>query len=234
MYMIIAGAGLVGSALASRLIEAGHDVVVIEMDKTVCEQLAAQTGAMVFQGSATDISILEQAGARKADVAVGTMQHDADNLAFSLLAKSYGIPRVIARLRDQRYESAYKQAGVNTTIHIADVFVNQLILEIEDPHLQRVATFGGGRASIVVDTIPDGSIADGLTVSQVATADGFPDKCIITGIYRPADEVFLIPRGAAKLLSGDRIFLVAEQKDLSKASKYMHKKAKKKHIEPQD
>ncbi|HHH75498.1 MAG TPA: TrkA family potassium uptake protein [Phycisphaerae bacterium] len=226
MYMIIAGAGLVGSALARRLIDMGHDVVVIEMDKVVCEQLAAQTGAMVFQGSATDISVLEQAGAMKADVAVGTMQRDADNLAFSLLAKSYKIPRVIARLRDQRYEAAYKQAGVNTTIHIADVFVNQLILEIEDPHLQRVATFGGGRASIVVDTIPEGSAAHSLTVSQVATAESFPDKCIITGIYRPDTEEFLIPRGSAELLVGDRVFLVAEQPDLRKASKYLHKKSK--------
>ena len=226
MYVLIAGAGLVGGALARQLIESGHDVVVIEMEGGVCEQLAAQTGAMVFQGSATDISVLEQAGAKKADVAVGTMQQDADNLAFSLLAKSFDIPRVIARLRDQRYESAYKQAGVNTTIHIAGVFVNQLILEIEDPHLQRVATFGGGRASIVVDTIPEGSAIHGLTVSQVATAEGFPDKCIITGIYRPDKGDFLIPRGSAELLVGDRVFLVAVQKDLRKASKHLHKKSK--------
>ena len=223
MYIVIAGAGLVGSGLAEKLIEGRHDVVIVEQDKDICEWAVSQLGAMAFNGGATDINILEQAGIAKADVAVGTMRADADNLAFAVLAKSFDVPRVIARMRDRRYESAYKKAGVSSTVHIADVFTNQLLLQIEEPHLREVATFGGAKASIVVDTIPERAAITGKTVSDVAAGEGFPQECVITGIYRPSSQTFIIPRGSAKIFEGDRVFLVAEYKDLRKASKFLHK-----------
>lgn len=223
MYIVIAGAGLVGIGLAERLIEGKHDVVIIDHDKAVCEWLVSQLGAMAFNGSATAIDILEDAGIARADVAVATMRDDSDNLAFAVLAKSMGVSRVIARMRDKRYESVYKQAGITTTVHIAQVFANQLLLEIEEPHLRRVATFGAGKASIVVDTIPENSAVAGMTVSEIAASSNFPAECVITGIYRPDTQTFIIPRGPAKVLAGDRLFLVAEHRNLRKASRFVHK-----------
>jgi trk system potassium uptake protein TrkA len=223
MYIVIAGAGLVGRGLADRLVAARHDVVVIDIDAAVCEQLASQTGALALKGSATNIDILEQAGIAKAEVAVATMRADADNLAFALLAHSFDVPRVIARMRNPRYDAAYRKAGVATTIRVADVFVNQLLLQIEEPHLRQVATFGASKASIVVDTIPEGAAVSGRTVGQIAADPGFPDECIITGLYRPETEAFIIPRGSVAVSAGDRVFLVAEHANLRKASKLLHK-----------
>ena len=132
--------------------------------------------------------------------------------------------RVIARLRSPAYESAYKLAGVNTTVHVANVFANQLLLEIEEPHLRLVHSFGAGRVSIVVDTVPEDAAAGGKTVSEIAAAADFPDDCVITGIYRPAIQKFIVPRGQVEVLAGDRVFLVAEHANLRHASKYLHKK----------
>lgn len=226
MYIVIAGAGLVGSGLAERLIASRHDVVVIDQDKGVCEWIASRLGALALHGRCTDIEVLEQAGISKADVAVGTTRADGDNLAFGLLARSYEVPRVIARMRDPRYEAAYRQAGMTTTIHVGDVFVNQLMLDIEEPHLRRVASFGAGGISIVVDTVPEGAIASGMTVGQVAARDDFPDECVITGLYRPSTQAFVIPRGGVEILAGDRVFLVAKHADLRKASKFLHRRRK--------
>lgn len=224
MYVIIAGAGLVGGSLAGRLAEAHDDVVVVDSDKAVCEQLAATTGVLVLHGSATDIDVLEQAGIRKADVAVSTMRSDADNLAFSLLAKSFDVPRIIARMRDPRFEGAYRKAGVSATSHIVDVFVNQLLLEIDEPHLRQIAVFGAGKASIVVDTVPSGAAVSGKTVSEIAADPAFPSECVISGIYRREASEFVIPRGSAEVREGDRVFLVAARSDLRKASKFLHRK----------
>ena len=224
MYIIIAGAGLVGGSLAGRLADAHHDVVVIDSDKAVCEQLATSIGALVLHGSATDIAVLEEAGISKAEVAVSTMRNDADNLAFALLAKSFEVPRVIARMRNPRYESAYKKAGVAATSHIVDVFVNQLLLEIDEPHLRQIAVFGAGNASIVVDSIPEGAAVSGMSVSEIAADPTFPSECVITGIYRRETSDFVIPRGSAEVREGDRVFLVAARADLRKASRFLHRK----------
>ena len=194
MYVVIAGAGLVGRGLVERLIEARHDVVVVDQDKGVCEWMASHVGALTIFGRATDVDILEQAGMARADVAVSTMRTDADNLAFALLAKGFDVPRVIARMRNRRYEAAYRRAGVNTTVHVAEVFANQLLLEIKEPHLRQVAAEGG-----------------------------FPADCVITGIYRPETQQFIVPRGSARIRGGDRVFLVAEYADLRGASKVLHK-----------
>jgi trk system potassium uptake protein len=223
MYVIISGAGLVGASLAVRLEEAHHDVVVIDQSREVCERLASGTGVLVVCGNATDIDILTQAGVERADVAVATMKGDADNLAFTLLAKSFGVPQIVARMRDPRYESAYAKAGVSATSRIVDVFVNQLLLEIDEPHLRQVATFGGGQASIVVDTVPEGAVASGKTISEIAADPGFPAECVISGVYRPETKEFAIPRGQATVRSGDRVFLVARLPDLRRASKFLHR-----------
>jgi len=224
MYIVIAGAGLVGRGLTEELVQAHHDVVVVDSSQEVCESLASQVGALVVRGNATDIDSLEQAGIDHADVAVGTMRRDSDNLAFTLLAKSFDVPRVIARMRNPRYESAYRKAGVSTTVRIVDVFVNQLLLEIEEPHLRQVAAFGTGKASIVVDTIPENASVSGKTVGQITADADFPVECVITGIYRAETQNFVIPRGSAQVLHGDRVFLVAEHGNLRKASKFLHRK----------
>jgi trk system potassium uptake protein TrkA len=223
VYILIAGAGLVGRGLAAKLVEAKHDVVAIDADRRVCEWVATRLGILAVQGSATDVDILQQAGAEKADVAVGSMASDADNLAFCVLAQSYGIPQVLSRMRDPRYQAAYEKAGVHSTIHVIDTLVNQLLLEVEAPHLRQVATFGGGKASIVVDTLPADAAAAGKTIRQIADDEGFPAECIVTGIYRPATQEFIIPRGGATLAADDRIFLVAETKQLRKAAKFLHR-----------
>ena len=223
MYVVIAGGGLVGTGLAGRLVEDGHDVVVVDQDRTVCERLASRVGAMTFCGGATNVDVLEQAGIARAEVAVGTLRADADNLAFSLLAKSLGARRIIARMRDLKYEPAYREAGVTTTVHIVDVFVNQLLLEIEEPHLRQVATFGSGNAAIVVDTIPEGAAVSGKTLREVGGSPDFPSECIVTGIFRPRSQQFIIPRGSAQIESGDRVFLVATRPDLKQASRFLHR-----------
>ncbi|HUW59016.1 MAG TPA: TrkA family potassium uptake protein [Planctomycetota bacterium] len=224
MYIIIAGAGLVGRGLAEQLIEARHDVVVVDSSPEVCESLASQVGALVVRGAATEIEALEQAGIDHADVAVATMRRDSDNLAFALLAKSFDVPRVIARMRNPRYEGAYKKAGIATTIRVVDVFVNQLLLEIEESHLRQVAAFGAGKAAIVVDTVPENAAVSGKTVGQITADADFPVECVITGIYRAGTQKFIIPRGSAEVLQGDRVFLVAEHANLRKASKFLHRK----------
>jgi len=98
-----------------------------------------------------------------------------------------------------------------------------LLLEIEEPRLRPVATFGTGDASIVVDSVPDGALVSGKTVGEIAADPDFPAECVITGIYRPETQTFIIPRGSPQILAGDRVFLVAGYANLRKASKFLHR-----------
>ena len=223
MYVLIAGGGTVGGNLARRLVENRHDVVVVEQNREVCEQITARVGALAIHGTATDIDVLEEAGIEKAEVAVGALPNDADNLAFIILARNFDVPRLIARMRYAQYETAYRVAGATRTLDIGGLFVNRLVLEIEQPTLRQVATFGRGKASIVVATIPEGGRVAGKTVSDLGGDKRFPADCVLAGIYREAGEEFIIPRGGIELRAGDQVFLAAATEDVGQAAEFLQR-----------
>ena len=223
MYVVIAGGGVLGGSLARRLAENRHDVVVIERDRDVCELVSSRTGALAIHGSATNLDVLDEAGIEKAEVAVGALPTDADNLSFILLARNFKVPRIMARMRTPRYETAYRLAGATTCINVGAFFVNQLLLEIEQPTLHQVATFGAGKATIVVATVPDGSLAHGKKVQEIASDEGFPQECVIAGIYRRGEEgeELIFPRGGIAVRAGDRVFLASDSANIRKAAAYL-------------
>ncbi|MFW6457057.1 MAG: NAD-binding protein [Planctomycetota bacterium] len=223
MYVVIAGAGMVGGTLAQQLVEHRHDVVVIDNDKSVCQDVTKRMGAMAVNGTATDIDILEEAGIDKAEVAIGALPLDGDNMSFAVLAQNAGVPRIIARMRNPRYADAYKVAGVTRTLDVSELFVKQLVLEIEQPTLRQVATFGRGKASIVVATVPDGAVVANTSVKDVGQSRSFPQNCVVAGIYREAEEQFIFPRGDVEIKTGDQVFLAAATETVREAAEYLQK-----------
>ena len=224
MYVIVAGGGLLGQGVAQGLAEGRHDVVVIERDRAVCEQLSSRMGVLAVNGAATDVLILEEAGVRKADVAVGALPSDADNLSFGVLARSFEVPRVLVRMRDPQYADAYKLAGVYRAMNISGIFVSQLVLEIEQPSVRQVATFGAGKASIVVLTIPRDAAVHDMTVADIAVSPEFPNNCVIAGIFRAEADEFVFPRGKAVVRSGDQVFLAAPTENVRAAVRFLRRK----------
>ena len=225
MYIIIAGIGAVGEGLTAKLAQNKHDVVAIDINRDVCDELAARYGVISVCGSATDIGVLEDAEVSKADVAIALMPTDADNIAFALLAKHFEVPRIVVRMLDSRYKIAYEKAGATNIVNPADIFIEDMILDIEQPDFVKVATLGGGKASIVILKIPESSRADGKTIAEITRETEFPKDCVVAGIYRANSNEFIIPRGDRKIQFGDSVFLVADARDIRKAATYLGTKA---------
>ena len=221
MYVIVAGGGTVGSALATRLDEHKHDVIVIDIDGDVCQDLYARQGLETVQGSATSIDVLDQAGIRKADVAVGAMRDDANNLAFTLFAHDFGVPRIVARMSDPQYEAALRRAGATSLINLGGLYLEQILIDIEEPDARRILSFGEGQGTMVIARVPDGSQADGRTIEQIAQSDEFPRDCVIAGLYREKTAEFIIPHGNRIVLSGDQVFLAAATADVRTALRFL-------------
>ena len=122
-------------------------------------------------------------------------------------------------------QEAYRAAGVTDVINIVDLYLDQFTMEIEHPKLQRVATLGGGAASIVIVSVPEDSSGAGETIAEITQAKNFPEDCVIAGIYR--EDEFIIPRGKRTILSGDRVFLAAATNDIEGAARYLGVREKK-------
>jgi trk system potassium uptake protein TrkA len=226
MYVIIGGGGLLGMNVAGKLSASKHDVVVIEERAEVCEYIYERLGVVAIKGSATEISTLKEAGVEKADVAVASMRSDADNLSLTVIANSFGVPRIYARMRDPSYKPVYERAGATDTLDVVELSATPLVYEIEEPEVSIVYTFRGGKGAIAIFKIPEKSAITEKTVAQIASDDRFPSDCLINGIFRKEEDEFCVPRGNRKIYGGDEVFITASLESIGKAAKFLGVKGK--------
>jgi trk system potassium uptake protein TrkA len=216
MYIVIGGIGLVGSELARKLVENKHDVVIIDADERVCDKIYAELGVVAVNGNIARIETLVEANIEKADCLVASSGNDTDNLASAILAKSFGVPQVIARMRNPSYENAYKLVGVTSVVRVTDLMVNQMIMEIEKPKVRRVLTLGGGKAAIYSLVLPEGARAAGRTVEEIARDPAFPPESVFVAVFNKEKDEVSIPRGKQVINAGDELLMIspAEQMKL--------------------
>jgi len=221
MRILIAGAGVTGRRLAGQLAKGRHELTLIDLDRELCEVASSQLGVSVICGNATDVSVLEEAEIARADVAVALMRASADNLAFSLLAHSAGVGRTIARMTNPKYRSAFELAGVTTIVDVAGLYLDQMVLEIEHPQVQQVASIVAGQGLIVFVTVEKGSFAAGHSLDELRSDRRFPVGCIVAGLHRAESEKLLYPTGRDRILTGDRLLLVGSIEGLTRAADLM-------------
>ncbi|MBN2443721.1 MAG: TrkA family potassium uptake protein [Spirochaetales bacterium] len=224
MYIIIAGAGTIGQDIIKILVDNKHNVVVIDIQIAACQTVHTETGALAICGNATDLSILQQAGAKNADLLLCLTRLDSDNIACALLGRSLGIPRVIARLHNPHYEDSYKLAGVTTIVRVADLLINRILTEIEQPRVRSIMTLGKGKAEVFAIKIPRDAKSIGIRIKEITQNSKFPGECVFMGIYKEKSDEFFIPRGDHMIHEDDMIFLTARKEYINQVADILTQK----------
>ncbi len=140
MFVLIVGAGRVGSAVAKSALAGGHEVSIVDEDPLSHERLDAgqsqtweDAGGRFTVGTALELDALEQAGIVSADVFIASTDGDNTNLIIAQIArKKYGVERVLARVMDPARAAWYGEQGVHTispTRHAIDMFEQALSVE---------------------------------------------------------------------------------------------------------
>ncbi|XWK86084.1 MAG: TrkA family potassium uptake protein [Phormidium sp.] len=210
MYVLIAGAGLVGINLAQKLVELGHTVAVIDIDPNACRYAREQVGAMAFEGSAVSTEVLLEAGIRKADSVASVLRSDALNLAMVTLAKHYGVSHIISRMRHRDFEAPLRLAGAHHIISTIDLAVSTMVNAIEYPEVESMMHFEQGQIEVLKLAIPELCNVVGRSVAEIAQDSRFPTGSLIIG-YQPHPHTDLvIPNGSTVLESGSTILIVTK------------------------
>lgn len=224
MYIIIAGGGVGGRMLAESLLERKHDIVVIERDHELCENIYAELGVISIKGSALDINVLKEAGIGKADIAIGAMYEDESNLTFTVLAKSFNVPKIMIRMRRPEYENVFKIAGATSVSNVTDLFTRHVIMEIENPNVRIITTLEHGKAELIMVKIPLNAQVAGITINDLAKRGDFPKDSVFAGILNEASEIITIPRGNHIINEGDKVFMVCQRESFSIISNMLTRK----------
>ena len=223
MYIVIGGGGISGASLADVLTHKKDDVVIIEQDRERCEQLYAETGIVTINGSATDINTLKDAGIAKADVAIGALYRDSDNLTFTILAHSFQIPRILVKMSNPAYREAYKLAGATTICNMNDLFRNKIIMELENPDIKIITHLDSPSTQLIMMVFPPNSDPAGITIQELSSKGVFAKNCVFAGILNKKAEKIVMPRGQDRVFPGDKLFLVIDQNLIPEVSSYLEK-----------
>jgi len=135
MFVIIVGAGKVGSYLTRALMHEKHEVVVIEKQQRkakLLERLIDQDVTLI--GDGCDPLILEQAGVTRADVVVADTGDDEDNLVVCLLTKKKSRARCIARVNNPRNRTIFESLDTEdpiTVVSSTEILLDALHQSIE-------------------------------------------------------------------------------------------------------
>jgi trk system potassium uptake protein TrkA len=210
MYVVIGGAGLVGLSLAQKLIELGHAVAVVDLDPNACRYAREQVGVMAFEGSAVSTEVLLEAGIRKADSLVAALRSDALNLALVTLAKHYGVPHILSRMRHRDFAEPLRLAGAAHLVSTVDLAVSTMVNAIEYPQVESIMHFEQGQIEVLKLAIPDNCYVVGRSVAEIAQDARFPKGSLIIGYQPHPQEDLMIPNGSTVLKSGSTALVVTK------------------------
>ncbi len=217
MYIVINGGGKVGSYLARKMIEAGHDVAVIEKRVDVVDRLSVELPdrALIVLGDGCDATYQEDAGAARADVFTAVTGDDDDNLVSCQLAKvAFGIPRTLSRVNNPKNERIFNALGVEA-ISSTTIISRMIEEEATVGDIRTLISLRRGNMAIVEIELPtDRCVVCGKAVAELS----LPVDCILIALVR-GEEVVTI-HGDTLFQPGDTVIAftkVEHERTLKKA-----------------
>ena len=209
MYVIVAGGGKIGFALAQALMANGHEVLCIEKDAHRCAVIAEDLGSASYLGDSCEVSVLEEAGTGRAQVFVAVTGDDADNLIACQVAKRrFRVPRTVARINDPKNREIFRILGVDATVNSTDVIMSQIAQEMPSRPLTQVLSLRGtGRELCQVEVTPDSPLL-GEEI-RLLRLPGDSEIILIVG----PDQTVSTPTSGLQLKAGQVVLAVTREEE---------------------
>lgn len=143
MYAIIIGAGRIGRAVARWLIEAEHEIVIIDRSSAACATAEEELGSVTVLGDATEAGVLAKAGINRADILIAATHLDDVNMVTCQLAKHrFGVSRIVVQLNDPEYKNLFDMLELGTVISITDLVVGSIQEELGGLLFEQIGELG--------------------------------------------------------------------------------------------
>ena len=202
MYIIIVGAGDIGTPLIDIATRSGNEVVVIERDTRKADEIASGYDCMVLDADATVKETLDDAGAERADAIISTTDQDATNVMICLLAEEFDIPGITSVVHNAEHMNLFRQIGVNTIENPQQLIAGYLYRAVARPAIVDYMQVGDEAEVFEITVTEDAPIA-GKTLTEAGNANLLPDDVLIVAIERESQDRPLTPRGNTRIEASD-------------------------------
>ena len=223
MKIIICGAGKVGTTIATHLVHQGSDVTVIDSSHKLIEDLREKVDLKTIIGSASNPSVLKNAGAEDSDMIIAvTLQDEINMVACQMAHTFFKIPRKIARLRTEDFLNPIWRDLYNADNMPIDLIISpelevarSIERQLKAPGAYDVVPFLNDEIellSLVINEkcpLVDTSLINIHELFQENADNEKNLRASILGISR--DERLFIPKKQDTLIQGDHVYIMVDK-----------------------
>ncbi|MGJ3238057.1 MAG: potassium channel family protein [Anaerolineae bacterium] len=210
MRIIIVGGSKTVYYLAREFMRQDFHVTIINRNADRARELAEKTKATVIHGEGTDLDIIEEAGARQADVVIGLTSHDEDNLVICQIAqKQFSVPRTIAMVNDPDNEAVFQKLGITIAFSATRILGSIIAQEAVFEEVTSLLPLARGKLNITEVRLDADAPAVGKNLIDLELSEETLIACIIR------NEQVTVPRGSSVLEVDDHLILISESGKLT-------------------
>ena len=127
MYVVILGAGRVGSSLASWFLDSGSEVAVIDSDKKKTQILDEALGKICVLGDGANISVMEEAGLTRTDMFIATTGEDHINLIACQIARGkFEVHSTVSVVNEANNGKLFDIAGIDFIVDMSRLVISEI------------------------------------------------------------------------------------------------------------
>ena len=204
--VMILGGSEIGEMVAAQLAHRQMDAVkIIDIDKQRCRELseALPDGVTVVNGDARNSDFLMEENIKEFDALVAVTGNDEANILACVIAKKFGVSRVVAQVENLEYVRLAEEMGVDAVINKKLITAARIFKFTLSDKVRFVRYMSGTDAEVLEYTAaPDSKITRG-TLKDI----DFPRNAIIGGVIRGSDSFIAV--GDTRIEAYDRVAVFA-------------------------
>ncbi|WP_267642905.1 potassium channel family protein [Haloarchaeobius amylolyticus] len=210
MYIIIVGAGNIGTPLIEIATRDENEVVVIEQNEAKADAAARQFDCLVINADATVAETLDEAGIDRADAIISTTDQDATNIMVCLLAKEREVPAVVSVVHNPDHMNLFERVGVSTMENPQRLISEYLYRAVKRPSIKDYMKVGD-TAEVFEITVDEGAPIAGYTLEEANQEGVIGHGILIVAIERNGEGDPLTPRGDTVVQPGDLLTVYSQR-----------------------
>lgn len=203
MRIVFIGTNKISLNTGRTLIDDGHEIIFIELDKEKIDQLADELDCGFIHGDGSAPDTLQEVDPEQTDVLFCLTNNDKDNIIAGLVGRSLGFSKTIIKIEDFAYEHICTELGLEDVIvptRTISRYLVDLIMERDTSELKNVLKDDARFFTFVA-----GEEEDGMSLGELQ----LPDHARIICYYR--DNSFNLAGENASLKDGDEVVILTRQ-----------------------
>ena len=214
MKIVIVGDGKVGYTLTKRLSQEGHDIVVIDNNRSVLLQSQEALDVAVVDGNGASVEVQREAGVGSSDLLIAATLGDETNLLCCMVARKLGCRHTIARVRNPEYDQQTRflkdELGLSMVINPEKAAALEIFRLLQYPSFLKRDSFAKGSVELVELKIKENNVLANTRLDQFRTLSNV--NALVCAVERGG--MVSIPKGSFSLQVGDKLTIATDAGDL--------------------